>query len=164
MTVARTGAHQCAVDDGSGSSSDCDCASAAAVATAAAASSTSAASFCCCLPAGASPLYTVCRHTHAYTHTHAFMCVFQFSASISLLCMYHTHSGYTRTLQVTHTHGNIQFMHAPVCVSCLPTRRVCNVKRAEQRSDQTQTKVGSGSDSDCGRAARQPLQAATASA
>lgn len=98
MTVARTGAHQCAVDDGSGSSSDCDCASAAAVATAAAASSTSAASFCCCLPAGASPLYTVCRHTHAYTHTHTHTCV-----CFSFLLLFHCFVCITH-IQATHAH------------------------------------------------------------
>lgn len=131
MTVARTGAHQCAADDGSDSDGgsnncdDCDCASAAAVATAAA-SSTFAAVLCCCLPAGASPLYTVCRHTHAYTHTHTCFC-FYFIA----LYVPHTH---------THTHANIQFMHAPVCVSCLPTRRVCNANRAAQRSAVTKPK------------------------
>lgn len=123
MTVARTGAHQCAADDGSGSSNcdDCDCASAAAVATAAA-SSTFAAVLCCCLPAGASPLYTVCRHTHAHMFLLLFHC---------FVCTTHTH---------THTHANTQFMHAPVCVSCLPTRRVCNANRAAQRSAVTKPK------------------------
>lgn len=126
MTVARTGAHQCAADDGSDSDGgsnncdDCDCASAAAVATAAA-SSTFAAVLCCCLPAGASPLYTC-----AATHTHRCFC-FYFIA----LYVPHTH---------THTHANIQFMHAPVCVSCLPTRRVCNANRAAQRSAVTKPK------------------------
>lgn len=104
MTVARTGAHQCAVDDGSGSSSsssDCDCASAAAVATVTAASSTSAAAFCCCLPAGGSPLYTVCRHTHAYTHTNTCVC-------LSFLLLFHcfvctTHiQAHTRTRMRTY--------------------------------------------------------------
>lgn len=128
MTVARTGAHQCAADDGSDSDGgsnncdDCDCASAAAVATAAAASSTFAAVLCCCLPAGASPLYTVCRHTHAHMLLLLFHC---------FVCTTHTH---------THTHANIQFMHAPVCVSCLPTRRVCNANRAAQRSAVTKPK------------------------
>lgn len=108
MTVARTGAHQCAADDGSDSDGgsnncdDCDCASAAAVATAAAASSTFAAVLCCCLPAGASPLYTVCRHTHAYTHTHTcFLLLFH-----CFVCTTHT----------SHAHACEHTIYACACV------------------------------------------------
>lgn len=130
MTVARTGAHQCAADDGSDSDGgsnncdDCDCASAAAVATAAA-SSTFAAVLCCCLPAGASPLYTVCRHTHAYTLTRTHV-----SASISLLCMYHTH---TRTRMRTYN------LCMRLCAYHVCPPGAC-VMRTEQRSAVTKPK------------------------
>lgn len=111
---------------------------------------------------GASPLYTVCRHT-THTHTHTYTCDMYFSASISLLCMYHTHTHRQRGARHAHAceHAYIQLLHAPVCVC------VCVTDAALAESDQTQTKVSSAvaagwQRAGSGQAARVPLQAATA--
>lgn len=113
------------------------------------------------LVVGASPLYTVCRHTtHTHAHIHMWYVFFCFYF-IALYVPHNTHR--QRGARHAHAceHAYIQLLHAPVCVC------VCVTDAALAESDQTQTKVSSAvaagwQRAGSGQAARVPLQAATA--
>lgn len=94
---------------------------------------------------GEPTVHSVQAHTCLHTHAHMFLLLFH-----CFVCTTHTH---TRTRMRTYN------LCMRLCAYHVCPPGAC-VMRTEQRSDQAQTKVGSGSDSDsdCGRAAQQPLQ------